>query len=304
MISIVIPVYNEEKNLHAFNERIVKTCNKALDDYEIIYVDDGSTDKSLHLIKEFCMNNNNIFYISFFRNFGQHASVISGFKFSRGLNVITLDSDLQNPPEEILKFLKYKNSNYDIIAGKRINRQDKFLRKFFSFFMNKIISGLTGTKLSDYGCMMRMYSRKIIDVILENDEKSIYIPAFSSWLSKKTIEIEIKHDVRYSGKTKYSLTKLFQQAFDLITSYTFVPLQLIFILGFFMFILGLFLFLYLMAYRLIFGTFNSLASFIVFQMLFSGIILFCLGIISEYISRIHKQTRKIPLFIVREKNIE
>lgn len=304
MISIVIPVYNEEKNLHSFNERIVKTCNETMGDYEIIYVDDGSTDESLHLIKKFCMSNNKIFYISFFRNFGQHAAVISGFKFSKGSNIITLDSDLQNPPEEIIKFLNYKNSDFDIIAGKRINRKDKFLRKFFSYFMNKIISTLTGTKLSDYGCMMRMYSRKIVDVILENDEKSIYIPAFSSWLSKKTIEIEIKHNVRYSGKTKYSSIKLFQQAFDLITSYTFVPLQLIFILGCFMFILGFFLFLYLMAYRFIFGTLNSLTSFIAFQMLFSGIILFCLGIISEYICRIHKQTRKIPLFIVREKNIE
>ena len=199
IIYIVVPVFNEESNLRVFHERLLTTCDKSIKDYEIIYIDDGSSDNSSSILKEAAKESSNIFYISFFRNFGQHAAVLAGFKFSKGSHIITLDSDLQNPPEEIIKFLENKDSDCDIVAGVRVNRKDNILRRFSSFLMNKIISKLTGVKLSDYGCMMRMYSRKIVNVILANDEKSIYIPAFSSWLSKKTKEIKIDTDLDKYG---------------------------------------------------------------------------------------------------------
>ena len=169
--------------------------------------------------------------------------------------------------------------------------------------MNKIISFMTGVKLNDYGCMMRAYRRNIIDKLLEFGEKSVYIPAFTSWLSKNTVEIPIKHDARIAGKTKYSLLKLLNQAFDLITAYTLIPIKIISLLGISLFFIGTFLFFYLMYYRFFVGTPSSLTSFIAILILLSGITLFSLGIISEYIVRLYKEIRKMPLYIIKESNL-
>lgn len=303
MISIVVPVFNEEENLEELNKRLLSVCNSLPINFEIIYVDDGSTDKSLDIVKNFCNLNDFIHFISFYRNFGQHAAVMAGFKYARGDLIMTLDADLQNPPEEIIKLIDKMKDGYDIVAGKRINRKDSFLRKIPSYFMNRIISSLTGVKLSDYGCMMRVYKRDIISNLLEYGEKSLYIPAFTSWLSNHSTEIPIKHDTRYAGKSKYTLFTLLRQAFDLITAYTLVPIQLIGMTGIIFFIIGLFLFMYLMYYRLFIGSPSSLTSFIAILILLSGVILFSIGVISEYLVRIHKEVRKMPLYILKESDI-
>ena len=270
MISIIIPVYNEQKNLEELNNRLLSVCSSLNKKFEIIYVDDGSTDSSLEKIKNFSKINSNIFYIEFFRNFGQHAAVMAGFSNAKGEIVITLDADLQNPPEEIKKLLDEIDKGYDIVAGRRMHRKDSILRRFLSYYMNKIISFMTGVKLNDYGCMMRAYRRNIIDKLLEFGEKSVYIPAFTSWLSKNTVEIPIKHDARIAGKTKYSLLKLLNQAFDLITAYTLIPIKIISLLGISLFFIGTFLFFYLMYYRFFVGTPSSLTSFIAILILLSG----------------------------------
>ena len=168
-ISIVIPIYNEEENLPNLHKRMIVVCKSLNIDYEIIYVDDGSIDKSLDLIENFTKQDNNTYFISFYRNFGQHAAVIAGFKYSKGDVVMTLDADLQNPPEEIPKFIEKMKEDYDVVAGVRLNRKDNLLRKFLSYFMNKIISMITGVKLVDYGCMMRLYKRNIINILIRNE---------------------------------------------------------------------------------------------------------------------------------------
>ncbi len=303
MISVIAPVYNEEESLEEFNKRTLKVLRNSAEDFEIIYIDDGSKDKSLEIIKNLCSNNKEVKFISFYRNFGQHAAVLAGFKNSKGDYIITLDTDLQNPPEEIYEFLKYTNKNYDVVAGKRINRKDNFFRKFFSNAMNKIISKITNVKLSDYGCMMRMYSRNIINVILENFEKTIYVPAFASWISKDILEIEIKHEKRNFGKTKYSLMHLTQQAFDLITAYTYKPLQFLLILSV-MVLLMILTFASLLFMELInFTNINNGLLFFILLIILASIILVYISILSEYILRIHKNSRKLPLYIIREKNL-
>tara|TARA_B100001123_G_C15150057_1_gene963150 strand:- start:427 stop:1140 length:714 start_codon:yes stop_codon:yes gene_type:complete len=229
---------------------------------------------------------------------------MAGFSQAQGNIIMTLDADLQNPPEEIPKFIEKSNSGFDVIAGRRINRKDSISRKILSNFMNKIISFMTGVKLHDYGCMMRLYSRPIIDQLLKFGEKSVYIPAFTTWLSKKTLEIDINHDKRQKGKTKYSLLKLMRQAFDLITAYTLVPIQLIGLFGFFLFLLGIFLFFYLMYFRIFVGSPSSLTSFIAILIFLSGSILFALGIISEYLVRLYKEVRKMPLYVIRESSFD
>ncbi len=302
MISIIAPVYNEEECLEEFNKRTLKVLDDSKKNYELIYIDDGSKDKSLDLIKNFKKKNSKVKFISFYRNFGQHAAVLAGFKFCKGEHIITLDTDLQNPPEEISKFIPYVAKDYDVIAGKRENRKDSFLRKFFSRSMNIIISKITNVNLSDYGCMMRMYSRVIIDVILENFEKTIYVPAFASWISKNILEIEIKHNERKFGKTKYSLLKLTQQAFDLITAYTYKPLQILLILSILiLFVILIFIFLFYLGVINLFFTFNTL--FITSLIILISINLIYISILSEYILRIHKNSRKLPLYIIRVKNL-
>ena len=171
------------------------------------------------------------------------------------------------------------------------------------YFINKVISLLTGIKLHDYGCMMRAYDKRIITNLLKYGEKSVYIPAFSSWLSNNVIEISINHDARKTGKTKYSLFMLLRQVFDLITAYTLLPIQIIGLLGIILFIAGIFLFLYLMYFRLFVGTPSSLTSFVAILILLSGIILFSIGIISEYLVRLYKEVRKMPLYILKNSNI-
>ena len=162
---------------------------------------------------------------------------------------------------------------------------------------------MTGVKLNDYGCMMRVYRRDIISKLLQYGEKSIYIPAFTSWLSDHSIEIPIKHEKRYAGKTKYSLLTLLRQAFDLITAYTLVPIQIIGLIGITFFVTGIFLFFYLMYFRLFVGTPSSLTSFIAILILLSGIILFSIGVISEYLVRLYKEVRKMPLYILKDSDI-
>ncbi len=302
MISIIAPVYNEEECLLEFNERTLKTLRSNDDNFEIIYIDDGSKDNSLNIIKEFCSRNKEVKFISFYRNFGQHAAILAGFKYSKGDHIITLDTDLQNPPEEIVKFLEYKNNNYDVVAGKRLNRKDTLLRKFFSNLMNRIISKITNVKLSDYGCMMRMYSRKIINLILENFDKTIYVPAFASWISKSILEIEIRHEKRTFGKTKYSLFKLTQQAFDLITAYTYKPLQFLLILS--LFVLFVIFFLLCLGYsNLITYIYINDSFLLILIILLVTILLIFISILSEYVLRIHRNSRKLPMYMIREKNL-
>tara|TARA_B100002019_G_scaffold252092_1_gene232848 strand:+ start:438 stop:1352 length:915 start_codon:yes stop_codon:yes gene_type:complete len=303
MISIIVPVYNEEESLEEFNKRTLNVLRSHSKNFEIIYVDDGSKDQSLSIIKNFSLKSKEVKFISFFRNFGQHAAVLSGFKYSKGDHIITLDADLQNPPEEIPEFLNHVESNYDVIAGKRKNRKDNFLRKFFSNIMNRIISKITNVELSDYGCMMRMYSRNIINVILENFDKTIYVPAFASWISKNILEIEIKHEKRNFGKTKYSLMNLTQQAFDLITAYTYKPLQFLLILSLLVLFM-IFTFLFFIYVGLInFININNVFLLYSLLILIVSIILVFLSILSEYVLRIHKNSRRLPLYIIREKDL-
>ena len=303
-VSLVIPVYNEEQNLKELNKRILAVFDSMDTDYEIIYVDDGSSDKSLDIIKQFCNGSEFIHFISFYRNFGQHAGVLAGLKHARGDIIMTLDADLQNPPEEIPKFVDEMNNGYDIVAGRRIERQDDIRRKIPSYFVNKFISKLTGVKFNDYGCMMRAYNRNIVKQLVNYGEKSLYITAFGSWLSDNSKEIPIKHEPRFMGKTKYSLFKLFRQLFDLITAYTIVPIQIIGIIGLIFFGLGIVLFIYLMYFRVFVGHINPLTSFIALLILFSGLILFSIGVISEYIVRIYKEVKKMPLYLIRNSSIQ
>tara|TARA_Y100001970_G_scaffold289928_1_gene421807 strand:- start:1762 stop:2700 length:939 start_codon:yes stop_codon:yes gene_type:complete len=304
-LSVIIPVFNEEQHIDELTSRLISSCRKLKINFEIIYVDDGSNDKSLAKIIKFSSKYKFIKYISFIKNFGQHAAVIAGFEKAKGNFILTLDSDLQNPPEEISKFYSaIKLGKHDIVTGIREKRNDPILRKISSNIMNKVISSLTGLNLKDYGCMMRAYKKSVINKLLLYGEKSVYIPAYTSWLSKSILEIKIKQNPRLKSKSKYSIFKLLGQVFDLITAYSLIPIRFINFMGIIIFLSGIFLFFYLMYYRIVIGTTDQLTSFIAILLFLSGVTVFSIGIISEYIIRLYKEVRKIPQFIIDKTNLE
>jgi len=300
-VSVVIPVFNEQDGLGELCGELKEVLEGMGRHYEIIFVDDGSSDGSLGLLKELERNDSHIRVIAFIRNFGQHAAVMAGFKFSKGEIIVTLDADLQNPPQEIPKLVGKIEEGYDVASGWRQARKDAFYRKIFSSLVNKTISRLTGVKLHDYGCMLRAYRRTVIENLLQYGERSVYIPAFTSWLSNNGIEVPVGHNPRKFGKSRYSILKFLRQIFDLITAYTLLPIQLMSIIGAVFSVIGVLMAVYLIFFRLFFGTPSSLATFISALLFFSGVIIFFMGIISEYLVRVCMETRKNPFYILRDK---
>ncbi|NQU94895.1 MAG: glycosyltransferase [Candidatus Omnitrophica bacterium] len=300
-VSIVVPVFNEEDGLRELYSELSSVLKGIGKSYEIIFVDDGSKDKSLEILEGFKNTGQNVKIISFCRNFGQHAAVMAGFNSSEGEVVVTLDADLQNPPGEIPKLLEKIEEGFDVVAGRRMGRKEGILRKFSSAVMNIIISKLTGVKLKDYGCMLRAYKRSIINYLLQYGEKCVYIPAFASWLTGSVIEVPVKDNPRKYGKSKYNLLSFLRQAFDLITAYTLVPIQLISIVGAVFLIISVLLTGYLLSFRFFFGTPSPLTTFVAILLFLSGVTTFFIGVVSEYLVRMSIETRKRPLYIIKEK---
>lgn len=299
-ISVVVPVFNEADSLGQLYDELESVLKKTGRSYEIIFVDDGSRDKGPGILAGFEKAGAEVKVVTFCRNFGQHAAVMAGFKAAGGEIIVTLDADLQNPPGEIPKLIDCIERGFDVAAGRRSERKDNILRRLSSLWMNFIISKLTGVKLNDYGCMLRAYRRPIVNYLLQYGEKSVYIPAFASWLTSNVAEVAVNHNPRKHGKSKYSLLKFLRQAFDLVTAYTLFPIQMISIIGGIFSVIGFFLACYLMSFRLFFGTPDPLTTFISALLLFSGLIILSIGIVSEYLARIYSETRKMPLYIIKK----
>jgi undecaprenyl-phosphate 4-deoxy-4-formamido-L-arabinose transferase len=301
-ISILVPVLNEEESLGELNERLERTLAAMGRTYEIIYINDGSTDSTEALIEGFRERNPRVKVIEFNRNYGQHMALFAGFERAVGNTMITIDADLQNPPEEIPRLVEQAEAGYDVVATYRKGRQDSLFRRMPSWIFNKVSSRLVGAKLRDYGCMLRAYSRSVIDSINLCQESSSFIPALAITYAKRIIEIEVGHEERKRGISKYSLFRLLRLNFDLMTGFSLYPIQFIGILGVFIAIVGLAFALFLLARRLILGP-ESEGLFTLFAVLFFfvGVQIFALGVIGEYIGRIFQEVRRRPRFIVRKE---
>ena len=288
LISIVIPVFNEAENLSALFERLFKVLSGIKYKSEIIFVNDGSKDLSLPiLLKEYQKHPDIIRIIDFNGNFGQHTAIMAGFKESKGNLIITMDADLQNPPEEIPRIISEFESGHDVIGTVRMNRKDTFFRRYASKIVNKIMNKVTGFSLRDYGCMLRGYSREIIDIINECNEVSTFIPALAQKFASNPIEIEVSHNAREKGVSKYNVFRLIRLQFDLMTAFSLFPLQLITILGMFIFITGLILSCFALSGESL-------------NVILTGIIVSCLGITGEYTGRIYQEVRKRPRYVIRK----
>jgi undecaprenyl-phosphate 4-deoxy-4-formamido-L-arabinose transferase len=301
MISVVIPVYNEEANLPHLLERLRPVMGNMGKSYEIIFVDDGSRDNTLSILKSFLIYPE-VKVVELTRNYGQHAAIFSGFSVVGGDIVITLDADLQNPPEEIPNLVKVmEEGDYDVVGTIRKERQDSLLRTFPSRIINVITRKITKVNMSDWGCMLRAYRRDVVERMVNCHEHSTFIPALATYFAKKVTEIEVIHEARHGGESHYSLRKLINLQFDLVSSFSDFPLKFIMYAGIGMAFLGISLGVVLGIARIIYGaSWAAEGVFTLFSILFAfvGFQFFALGVMGEYIGRIYREVRKRPEYTI------
>lgn len=302
-ISVVIPVYNESGNLEKLYTRLTTVMDKLGKTYEIIFTNDGSKDNSIKLLEEFYQRRpEQIRVIDFKGNFGQHMAVMAGFELSKGDIVVTLDADLQNPPEEIPKLIALMEKGHDLVSGVRLyERKDNWFRRNISILVNKVRAKITNIEMTDHGCMLRAYSRDVIDLMIATPEATLFIPALAYNYASNPAEVKVEHEARNEGQSKYRLYDLIRLNFDLMTGYSLVPLQAFTLIGMGISILSVFFVIFLLLRRIFIGP-EAEGVFTLFAVVFFliGIILMGLGIMGEYIGRIYKEVRKHPRFAIRK----
>jgi undecaprenyl-phosphate 4-deoxy-4-formamido-L-arabinose transferase len=302
-VSVVVPVYNEEANLPELLERLGRTLSALGRSYEIVLVNDGSRDRSLPLLREAAAGDSHLVVVDFNRNYGQHAAVFAGFEVCRGEVVVTLDADLQNPPEEIPKLVAKMEEGFDVVGSIRVHRQDTLLRRVASKIVNRMTAVATGVQLSDYGCMLRAYSRPVVRMLAASSEVSTFIPVLADLFAGRVTEIPVAHSERRHGESKYSLWKLFRLQFDLMTSFSVLPLRVTMGVGVVMAVASFLTAMVLIAGRLTFGREWAVSGiFTLFSLVFFflGVQLFAIGLLGEYVGRIYQQVRDRPRYVIRQ----
>jgi undecaprenyl-phosphate 4-deoxy-4-formamido-L-arabinose transferase len=302
-LSVVIPVYNEEAGLAALFDRLYPALDALKLAYEVIFIDDGSRDRSAALLRaQFDKRPEVTRVVVFNGNFGQHMAIMAGFERCRGERVVTLDADLQNPPEEIGKLLAKMDEGFDYVGGVRQSRQDPWLRRKLSRAMNAVRERITRIRMTDQGCMLRAYSRDIVQTINDCREVSTFIPALAYSFARNPGEVEVAHEERAAGESKYSYYSLVRLNFDLVTGFSLVPLQLFSLFGIVVAVLSVITYLVVMAKRVIADApVYTLATFWdrdILQFFLIGIVLFGVGLVGEYVGRIYQQVRHRPRYLV------
>jgi undecaprenyl-phosphate 4-deoxy-4-formamido-L-arabinose transferase len=301
-LSVVIPVYNEAENLEALFARLTLVLDRIGRSYEILFTNDGSRDNSIGLLHEFHRHRpRKVRVIDFNGNFGQHMAIMAAFERVRGQVVVTLDADLQNPPEEIPKLLAAIQAGHDVVGSYRKDRQDSRFRRYASRFLNFLRERTTHIRMRDQGCMLRAYRRHIVDTIAASGESSTFIPALAVRYAANPTEIEVEHAPRAAGTSKYRLYGLIRLNFDLMTGFSVVPLQMFTLFGILVAVGSLLFVIFLFVRRLIVGP-EAEGVFTLFAILYFlvGVSMFGLGIIGEYVGRIYQEVRRRPRFVVRE----
>jgi undecaprenyl-phosphate 4-deoxy-4-formamido-L-arabinose transferase len=300
-LSVVIPVYNEEDGLPALFTRLYPALDALALPYEVILINDGSRDRSAALLgAQFDVRPNVTRVILLNGNYGQHMAILAGFEHARGEMIVTLDADLQNPPEEIGKLVAKMREGYDYVGTIRRQRQDSLWRIKASRVMNRMRERITRIRMTDQGCMLRAYSRAIVNTINRCGEINTFIPALAYTFARNPIEIEVAHEERFAGESKYSLYTLIRLNFDLVTGFSVVPLQWLSFIGVVLSAGSAGLFFLLLVRRFIVGA-EVEGVFTLFAITFFllGVILFALGLLGEYIGRIYQQVRGRPRYLVQ-----
>jgi undecaprenyl-phosphate 4-deoxy-4-formamido-L-arabinose transferase len=289
-ITVVIPVYNEEASLEALYARLYPALDALQRSYEIIFVNDGSRDRSAAVLREQFERRPDVTRVVLFAaNFGQHRAILAGFAYARGRYLITLDADLQNPPEELPRLIAELDAGHDYVGTIRRQRQDVAWRRWASRFINMLRERTTHIRITDHGCMFRGYTRSIVDAINQCTENNTFVPALAYTFASSPTEIDVRHEDRTAGESKYSIYQLLKLNFDLMTGFSIVPMQLFSAFGFVVSALSVLFGASLVVRRLVYGPDPAE------QGMFT---LFGLGLLGEYIGRIYEEVRRRPRYIV------
>jgi undecaprenyl-phosphate 4-deoxy-4-formamido-L-arabinose transferase len=300
VISIVIPVYNEQEGLPLLFERLYPALDALGRSYEVVFVDDGSADRSVAVLREQFERRPDVTRVVVLaRNAGQHLAILAAFAQTRGTYVITLDADLQNPPEEIQRLVAAMDQGADFVGTIRVSRQDRMWRRYASRLMNRVREGTTSIRITDQGCMLRGYHRTVIDAVNHCTEVSTYVPALAYTFARHPVEIEVSHAQRTVGQSKYSLYSLVRLNFDLMTGFSVAPLQFFSVTGAAIALISLLLVVYLFIRRLIVGPeAQGLFTLFAIAFLLIGVTLLGLGVVGEYVGRIYEQVRQRPRYTI------
>jgi undecaprenyl-phosphate 4-deoxy-4-formamido-L-arabinose transferase len=300
-VSVVIPVYNEEAGLANLFARLYPAMDKLGIAYEVIFVNDGSRDNSVAILAEQYRKRPDVTRVVLFNgNYGQHMAILAGFEQTRGEIVITLDADLQNPPEEIHKLIAKMREGYDYVGSIRRKRQDSAWRTIASKAMNRLRENITNIHITDQGNMLRAYGRNVIDLVNQCGEVNTFVPALAYKFSRRPTEIIVEHEERAAGESKYSLYSLIRLNFDLMTGFSLVPLQMFSLLGITLSLFSALLVVLLVIRRFLLGA-EAEGVFTLFAIafFFMGVILFGIGLVGEYVGRIYQQVRARPRYVVQ-----
>lgn len=301
-ISVVVPVYNEEGCLQELIDRTVKALDSTGKKYEFILVDDGSRDASAEIMRKAAeAKPDQVIACILNRNYGQHSAIMAGFSLVRGDLVITLDADLQNPPEEIPNLVAAAERGNDVVGTVRQNRQDTWFRRTASKIVNRVAQKATGVKMHDYGCMLRAYRSHVVKAMLQCNERSTFIPVLGNSFARNTCEIPVAHNERAVGDSKYSLMKLINLQFNMLTCMTTAPLRVLTWFGMLAAFCGFLLSLYIIIRRITDGdTWTNGGVFTLFAVMFvfMGIQMVGIGMIGEYIGRIYTDVRNRPRYFI------
>jgi len=307
-LSVVIPIFNEQENIPALWERLSNTLRANFTtperEWEVVFTDDGSRDNSLALLSEIAAQESRVTVVEFNRNYGQHSAIFGAFALVQGRVVVTLDADLQNPPEEIPKLVAKIDEGFDVVGGWRQGRMDNdsLFRTLPSKIVNAVTRKTTGVRMNDYGCMLRAYRREVVDAMLQCRERSSFIPALANSFAKRIAEVPVGHAERAAGESKYGIWKLINLQFDLLTSFSLLPLQMLSVFGAGISVLGVGFGIYLMIYRVLHpeGTVQGVFTLFAILFIFVGAQFLAFGLLGEYIGRIYQEVRDRPRFVVKK----
>jgi glycosyltransferase involved in cell wall biosynthesis len=306
-LSVVIPLYNEEENIPILYEKLREHLDHLKKEYEILFVDDGSTDRTLHILEDIQSKDSRAVVLSLRRNFGQTAAFAAGFDFARGDVIVTIDGDLQNDPADIPKLLELIKEN-DLVSGWRKNRKDPFFsRRLPSLIANWLISNVTGVKLHDYGCSLKAYRRDVIKNLKLYGEMHRFIPAVASWYGVRVAEVEVLHNPRLKGRTKYGISRTIKVVLDLITvkflqSFSTKPIQFFGPAGIMSGFLGFLISLYLSIDKVFFGHNIGGRPLLLLGalLIIVGIQLIGMGLLGEMLVRVYHESQRKPIYVIKK----
>ncbi len=304
-LSIIIPIYNEEPNIKVLYDRLKKVCVQITDEHEIIFVNDGSRDRSILLIHELSGIDNKVKYINFSRNFGHQVAVTAGLDHTKGDAVVIIDADLQDPPELILAMYKKMQEGYEVVYAKRRTRAgENFLKRFTAKLFYRILGRITSINIPVDTGDFRIMDKKIVEVLRMMPEQQKFLRGQISWIGFNQTFVEYDRDVRHGGETGYTYKKMIRFALDGITSFSNLPLKFATFIGFLVAGITFLTILYALYSRFItHDVVPGWTSMILAILFIGGVQLICIGIIGEYISRLGANVRNRPLYIIRESNI-